>query len=43
MPLYPPELSLLLPPKKVACCPQIENKLRIAVIYELASNIPLIQ
>jgi hypothetical protein len=31
MPLSPLELSLLLPPKKVVRCPQIENKLRIAV------------
>jgi hypothetical protein len=40
---YVPKLSQVLPPKKVARYLQIENKIRAAVKYELAANIPLIE
>lgn len=40
---YVPKLSKVLPPKKVARYLQIENKIRAAVKYELAANIPLIE
>ena len=40
---YVPKLSNVLPPKKVARYLQIENKIRAAVKYELASTIPLVQ
>ena len=36
-----PKLSKVLPPKKVARYLQIENKIRAAVKYELATEIPL--
>jgi hypothetical protein len=39
---YVPKLSKVLPPKKVARYLQIENKIRAAVKYELAANIPLV-
>jgi hypothetical protein len=38
-----PKLSKALPPKKVARYLQIENKIRAALKYELAANIPLVQ
>jgi polyhydroxyalkanoate synthesis regulator phasin len=38
-----PKLSKVLPPKKVARYLQIENKIRAALKYELAANIPLVQ
>jgi polyhydroxyalkanoate synthesis regulator phasin len=37
-----PKLSKVLPPKKVARYLQIENKIRAAVKYDLAANIPLV-
>jgi hypothetical protein len=37
-----PKLSQVLPPKKVARYFQIENKIRLAVKYELAGGIPLV-
>jgi Spy/CpxP family protein refolding chaperone len=40
---YVPKLSKVLPPKKVARYLQIENKIRAAVKYELAANIPLVE
>ena len=40
---YVPKLSKVLPPKKVARYLQIENKIRAAVKYELASQVPLVQ
>ena len=40
---YAPKLSKELPPKKVARYLQIENKIRAAVKYELAANIPLVE
>ena len=40
---YVPKLSKVLPPKKVARYLQIENKIRAAVKYELATNIPLVE
>ena len=40
---YVPKLSKGLPPKKVARYLQIENKIRAAVKYELASQVPLVQ
>jgi hypothetical protein len=40
---YFPKLSKVLPPKKVARYLQIENKIRAAVKYELAANIPLVE
>jgi hypothetical protein len=40
---YVPKLSKVLPPKKVARYMQIENKIRAAVKYELADQIPLVQ
>ena len=40
---YVPKLSQVLPPKKVARYLQIENKIRAAVKYELAANIPLVE
>ena len=39
---YVPKLSKVLPPKKVARYLQIENKIRAAVKYELAGEIPLV-
>jgi len=38
---YVPKLSKALPPRKVARYLQIENKIRAAVKYELAANVPL--
>ena len=40
---FAPKLSKALPSKKVARYLQIENKIRAAVKYELAANIPLVQ
>ena len=40
---YVPKLSQVLPPKKVARYFQIENKIRAALKYELAGEIPLVQ
>jgi len=40
---YLAKLSKVLPPKKVARYLQIENKIRAAVKYELAANIPLVE
>jgi hypothetical protein len=40
---YVPKLSQVLPPKKVARYLQIENKIRAAIKYELAANIPVVQ
>jgi Spy/CpxP family protein refolding chaperone len=40
---YVPKLSQVLPPKKVARYLQIENKIRAAIKYELAVNIPVVQ
>jgi hypothetical protein len=40
---YVPKLSKVLPQKKVARYLQIENKIRAAVKYELASGVPLVQ
>jgi hypothetical protein len=40
---YVPELSKVLPAKKVARYLQIENKIRAALKYELASNIPVVE
>ena len=40
---YVPKLSKVLPPKKVARYLQIENKIRAALKYELAANIPVVQ
>jgi hypothetical protein len=39
---YVPKLSQVLPPKKVARYFQIENKIRAALKYELAGEIPLV-
>jgi hypothetical protein len=39
---FVPKLSQVLPPKKVARYLQIENKIRAALKYELADEIPLI-
>ena len=39
---YVPKLSKVLPPKKVARYLQIENKIRAALKYELAGEIPLV-
>jgi hypothetical protein len=39
---FVPKLSQVLPPKKVARYFQIENKIRAALKYELAGEIPLI-
>jgi hypothetical protein len=41
--LYAPKLSKVLPPKKVARCLQIENKIRAAAKYELANRVPLVR
>lgn len=38
-----PKLSKVLPPKKVTRYLQIENKIRAAIKYELASGVPLVQ
>ena len=38
-----PKLNKVLPPKKVARYLQIENKIRAAIKYELAVNIPLVE
>ena len=40
---YAPKLSKVLPPKKVARYLQIENKIRAALKYELAANIPVVE
>jgi hypothetical protein len=40
---YVPQLSKVLPAKKVARYLQIENKIRALVKYELAGGIPLVQ
>jgi Spy/CpxP family protein refolding chaperone len=40
---YVPKLSKVLPPKKVARYLQIENKIRAAVKYGLAAEIPLVE
>ena len=40
---FAPKLGKVLPPKKVARYLQIENKIRAALKYELAANIPLAQ
>jgi hypothetical protein len=40
---FAPKLSKVLPPKKVARYLQIENKIRAALKYELAANIPAVQ
>jgi hypothetical protein len=40
---YVPKLNKVLPPKKVARYLQIENKIRAAIKYELAGEIPLVQ
>jgi hypothetical protein len=40
---YAPELGKVLPPKKVARYLQIESKIRAAVKYSLAANIPLVE
>jgi Spy/CpxP family protein refolding chaperone len=39
---YVPKLNQVLPPKKVARYLQIENKIRAAIKYELAGEIPLV-
>jgi hypothetical protein len=40
---YVPKLSKVLPPKKVARYLQLENKIRAAIKYELAGEIPFVQ
>ena len=40
---YAPKLGKVLPPKKVLRYLQIENKIRAALKYELAANIPAVQ
>jgi hypothetical protein len=40
---FAPKLSKALPSKKVARYLQIENKIRAAIKYELAANIPIVQ
>ena len=40
---YAPNLSKVLPAKKVARYLQIENKIRAVVRYELATGVPLVQ
>jgi Spy/CpxP family protein refolding chaperone len=40
---YVPKLSKVLPPKKVARYLQIENKIRAAIKYDLAAEIPLVE
>jgi hypothetical protein len=40
---YVPKLNMVLPPKKVARYLQIENKIRAALRYDLAVEIPLVQ
>jgi len=40
---HAPKLAKVLPPKKVARYLQIENKIRAALKYELAANIPAVQ
>ena len=40
---YVPKLNKVLPPKKVARYLQIENKIRAALKYELAANIPVVE
>ena len=40
---YVPKLNKVLPPKKVARYLQIENKIRAAIKYDLAANIPLVE
>jgi hypothetical protein len=39
---FVPKLNQVLPPKKVARYLQIENKIRAAIKYELAGDIPLV-
>jgi hypothetical protein len=39
---FVPKLSQVLPPKKVARYLQLENKIRAAIKYELAGEIPLV-
>jgi hypothetical protein len=40
---YAPKLLKALPPKKALRYLQIENKIRAALKYELAANIPVVQ
>ena len=40
---YVPKLNMVLPPKKVARYLQIENKIRAALRYDLAVEIPLVE
>jgi len=40
---YVPKLEKVLPPMKVARYLQIENKIRAAIQFELAANIPVVQ
>ena len=40
---YAPKLARVIPAKKVARYLQIENKIRAAIRYDLASGIPLVQ
>ena len=40
---YLPKLNKVLPPKKVARYLQIENKIRAALRYEIAKNIPVVE
>ena len=40
---YVPKLAAALPATKVARYIQIENKIRAAIKYDLAENIPLVQ
>jgi Spy/CpxP family protein refolding chaperone len=40
---YAPKLGKVLPPKKVVRYLQIENKIRAAVKYDLASGVPLVE
>jgi len=39
---YLPKFNKVLPGKKVTQYYQLENKIKIAIYYELAENIPLI-
>jgi hypothetical protein len=40
--IYVSKLSKVLPPKKIARYLQIENKIRAAIKYDLAKEIPLV-
>jgi len=40
---YVPKLAAVLPASKVARYLQIESKIRVAIKYDLAENIPLVQ